>query len=443
MATAVDARVAVPEGAAPSERRLEAVATLLSCVGLLIQVIGYAWGWHGDEATAIGLWYVGFVGIVVPFAWLLLAPSRTGHQRLGAALAFGLIMYASWFLTNPIMSTRFDETLHVTTLVDMVDQHSFFYPELHAAGLAALPGPGVRHRRGALADRAPADRLPGAGRGDRTLDVHPRAVPAGQPDRPLHPGGCGDRAALRRQRPVLLLQRPVQLPDRRDRDADGRALPAGARVRLRGGTALAAADRRTGVPRRPGHHPPPHQLADARPALAAGAVLLARRRGAAGPAHPDHRRARHGGGPGVDRDHRAAADQLPRADLRRRQQPAAQRSRRERRRQEPRRGRRRHPHSHLGADGDGRLDPALDGDAGPVRLAGLAARQPRADPGALHPAGHRRDLSRPAAGPVRAVRRGGGRPGLDVRHAGDGAGRGRVAGSRGSRPSRPWSSRPW
>jgi hypothetical protein len=128
MATAVDARTAVPEGAAPSSRRLEALATLLSCLGLLIQVIGYYYGWGGDEETAIGLWYVGFVAIVVPFAWLLLAPSRTGHQRLGAALAFGLIMYASWYLTNPIMSTRFDETLHVTTLVDMVDHGRFFYP---------------------------------------------------------------------------------------------------------------------------------------------------------------------------------------------------------------------------------------------------------------------------------------------------------------------------
>ena len=128
MATAVDARVALRADAAPSTRRLEAAATLLSLVGLLIQVIGYTLGWRGDESTAIGLWYIGFVGIVVPFAWLLLAPSRTGHQRLGAALAFGLIMYASWYLTDPVMSTRFDETLHVTTLVDMVDQHSFFYP---------------------------------------------------------------------------------------------------------------------------------------------------------------------------------------------------------------------------------------------------------------------------------------------------------------------------
>ena len=128
MTTAVDARTAVPEDAAPSARRLEALATLLSCTGLLVQCVGYRYGWQGDEATAIGLWYVGFVAIVVPFAWLLLAPSRTGHQRLGAALAFGLVMYASWFLTDPVLSTRFDENLHVTTLVDMVDHHRFFYP---------------------------------------------------------------------------------------------------------------------------------------------------------------------------------------------------------------------------------------------------------------------------------------------------------------------------
>jgi hypothetical protein len=126
VATAVDARASLPEEAAPSSRRLEALATLLSCVGLLVQVLGYYWGWQGDEATAIGLWYVGFVLIVVPFAWLLLAPARTGHQRLGSALAFGLVMYASWFLTDPVLSTRFDENLHVTTLVDLVEDARFF-----------------------------------------------------------------------------------------------------------------------------------------------------------------------------------------------------------------------------------------------------------------------------------------------------------------------------
>src|ERR1044072_1081592 len=128
MATAVDARTAVPEDATPSTRRLEALATLLSCTGLLIQVIGYYYGWQGDEQPAIGLWYVGFVAIVVPFAWLLLAPSRTGHQRLGAALAFGLIMYASWLLTNPVLATPFGEALHGTDPLHHGDQHPVLFP---------------------------------------------------------------------------------------------------------------------------------------------------------------------------------------------------------------------------------------------------------------------------------------------------------------------------
>lgn len=109
-------------------QRPEALATLVSLLGLFVQVVGYWRGWGGDDALAVPLWYVGFVGIVVPFAWLLLAPSRTGHQRLGAALAFGLIMYASWFLTSPVMAIRFDESLHVTTLVDLVQNSQFFQP---------------------------------------------------------------------------------------------------------------------------------------------------------------------------------------------------------------------------------------------------------------------------------------------------------------------------
>ena len=51
---------------------------------------------------------------------------RTGHQRLGASLAMTLIVYASWLLSNPVMSTRFDENLHVTTLVDLVEHAEFF-----------------------------------------------------------------------------------------------------------------------------------------------------------------------------------------------------------------------------------------------------------------------------------------------------------------------------
>jgi hypothetical protein len=134
-------------------RRPETVAVLVSLVGLFVQVVGYSRGWAGDEGTAIVLWYVGFVVLVAPFAGLLLVSGRTGHQRLGASLALTLLVYASWLLSNPLMSTRFDENLHVTTLVDLVEHAEFFqlnsmlpvsphFPglELATAGLHWLTG---------------------------------------------------------------------------------------------------------------------------------------------------------------------------------------------------------------------------------------------------------------------------------------------------------------
>ena len=134
-------------------RRPETLALLVSLLGLFVQVVGYSRGWAGDEQVAIVLWYVGFVVVVAPFAALLLVPGRTGHQRLGASLALTLVVYASWLLSNPLMSTRFDENLHVTTLVDLVEHAEFFqlnsmlpvsphFPglELATAGLHWLTG---------------------------------------------------------------------------------------------------------------------------------------------------------------------------------------------------------------------------------------------------------------------------------------------------------------
>lgn len=107
-------------------RRPETVAALVSLVGLFVQVVGYSRGWAGAEGLAIVLWYAGFLLIVAPYAALLLVPGRSGHQRLGASLALTLIVYASWLLSNPVLSTRFDENLHVTTLVDLVEHAEFF-----------------------------------------------------------------------------------------------------------------------------------------------------------------------------------------------------------------------------------------------------------------------------------------------------------------------------
>ena len=442
MATAVDARVAVPEDAAPSARRLEAVATLLSCIGLLIQVIGYAWGWHGDEATAIGLWYVGFVGIVVPFAWLLLAPSRTGHQRLGAALAFGLIMYASWFLTNPIMATRFDETLHVTTLVDMVDEHSFFYPnstlpvsphypglEFATAGVHWLTGLPLIVCQVLVVVTARSTFILAlfllASRIGRSTQVGAATVL-------LYAGSAqfyffNSQFSYQTVAIAMLMAALYLLVRAFDSEEDRpwRLLLA-VQVCL-GGLAithhltswlmlvllwlLALFFWRGGEERRARLTLITAEIATV-VVLAWTAIIAPLLISYLGPifdvAASQLLTAIDGSGA---REVGAAGDGT----------------------QDP----------HVGADGHGRLDPAVDGDAGPGRLAGLAAGQPGADPGALHPAGDRRDLPGPPGGPVRPVRRRGGRPRLDVRHAGDGAGRGRLAGPADPDASQPSSSRPW
>ncbi len=107
-------------------RRPETLAILVALIGLFVQVVGYSRGW-GNQTGAIELWYVGYALIIAPFAGLLVVRDRSAHQRLGAALALSLIAYASWLLSNPLLSTRFDENLHVTTLVDLVEKAEFFH----------------------------------------------------------------------------------------------------------------------------------------------------------------------------------------------------------------------------------------------------------------------------------------------------------------------------
>lgn len=123
MPEVVRGRTWLPEWVA---RRPETIAALASLIGLFVQVVGYSRGWSGDDGTAIRLWYVGFALIVTPYVGLLLLEGRSAHQRLGAALGLSLTLYGSWLLTNPLLSTRFDENLHVTTLVDLVEKAEFF-----------------------------------------------------------------------------------------------------------------------------------------------------------------------------------------------------------------------------------------------------------------------------------------------------------------------------
>lgn len=108
--------------------RSVAPGVVLGLAGLQIQVIGYAAGWYGHNGVAIVLWPVGFLLIVCPFAALALNGAHSARSLLGISLAFTAVMHASWFLTSPLLATRFDETLHVTSLLALVENHRLFSP---------------------------------------------------------------------------------------------------------------------------------------------------------------------------------------------------------------------------------------------------------------------------------------------------------------------------
>lgn len=124
-----------PVVTAPDPRRGSPVlvATLVSALGLLVQSVAYALGWAGLERPAIVLYYLGLLVVVAPYAVLLTRRGLRGTQRLVGALLHAEALYLSWLLSNPVMATRFDETLHVTTLLSLTQGEGLF------SGNAMLP----------------------------------------------------------------------------------------------------------------------------------------------------------------------------------------------------------------------------------------------------------------------------------------------------------------
>ncbi len=99
-------------------------ALLVASVGLLLQGLAYWSGWTGG-GPALALFYVGHVVLTVPFA-LLMARDLERRYAVLASLAWGLALYLSWFLSNPLIASRFDETLHVATLSRLAEGGGFF-----------------------------------------------------------------------------------------------------------------------------------------------------------------------------------------------------------------------------------------------------------------------------------------------------------------------------
>ena len=111
-----------------ARRAPAAAAAVVGLLGVLIQALGYSAGWGGSPDLAITLFYVGLVVLLAPYAALLLSAAPSPRSRVIAVISFGLLMYASWLAASPVFSSAFDETLHVTTLVDMTGGAGWFAP---------------------------------------------------------------------------------------------------------------------------------------------------------------------------------------------------------------------------------------------------------------------------------------------------------------------------
>lgn len=101
-------------------------ALAVAVLGLVVQVTGYVLGWRGTTAPGVPLWLAGMVLVVAPFGWLATRRGLSERAWCLLGVAFALVLYASWLLTDPVLATRFDETLHVTTLLDLTEREGLF-----------------------------------------------------------------------------------------------------------------------------------------------------------------------------------------------------------------------------------------------------------------------------------------------------------------------------
>jgi len=125
-----------------------ALACLVAALALVGHATAYALGWAGWTGPALVLWYVALVALVVPFALLLTSAGTSSRDRLLGSVAYGVALHLSFLLTSPVLSTRFDETLHVTTLLQLLDgsifgEHSMLpvspnYPGLELVSVAIV-----------------------------------------------------------------------------------------------------------------------------------------------------------------------------------------------------------------------------------------------------------------------------------------------------------------
>lgn len=112
---------------APPTWFLRLAPLTVGLLGLSVQLFGYWQGRH-DRAGALPLFYAGLIIMATPCVWVLVGRDASSRRRLATGCLLSMLLYLSYFLSSPLLATRFDETLHVSTLMSLVRGDGLFAP---------------------------------------------------------------------------------------------------------------------------------------------------------------------------------------------------------------------------------------------------------------------------------------------------------------------------
>jgi hypothetical protein len=104
-------------------------ALLFSAIGLAIQEIGYQIARSGSHDVPAQILF--FVGLTIEYlscTSVLVLPEIPRLERVGAGVLLGEVLFVSQWLPHPLLFSRYDELLNLTSLLHLVDGRHFFTP---------------------------------------------------------------------------------------------------------------------------------------------------------------------------------------------------------------------------------------------------------------------------------------------------------------------------
>lgn len=104
-------------------------ALLLSAIGLAIQEIGYQIARSGSHNISVQILFS--IGLMIEYlscASVLVLRGTPRMERVGAGVLLGVVLFVSQWLVHPLLLASYDELLHQTSLLHLVNGRHFFSP---------------------------------------------------------------------------------------------------------------------------------------------------------------------------------------------------------------------------------------------------------------------------------------------------------------------------